>query len=87
MESSEARLFAERAHLECCTEVRLFVACLFASGQKIRHFCLYVLYCTRFYSFGTFWQNSTKKVAGAAFLNERSKKFGDKQFFVLLGNH
>ena len=26
MESIEAGLFPERAHLECCTEVRLFVA-------------------------------------------------------------
>ena len=27
MEKSEAELFAELAHLECCTEVTLFVAC------------------------------------------------------------
>ena len=27
MESSKAELFAKRVHLECCTEIRLFVAC------------------------------------------------------------
>ena len=27
MERSEAGLFAEHAQLECCTELRLFVAC------------------------------------------------------------
>ena len=34
VESGEVGLFAEHAHLECCTEVRLFDACFFfACGQ------------------------------------------------------
>ena len=42
VESSEAGLFAECAHLECCKEVRLLLFVLFARGQQIRHFCLFV---------------------------------------------
>ena len=44
MESSEAGMFAERAHLECCAEVVLgcLLLVLFARGQQVRHLCFFV---------------------------------------------
>ena len=47
MESSKPGLFAESVHLECCTEVRLFVAC-FICTWSANSLVLLVLYnfCT-----------------------------------------
>ena len=47
MESSEVGLFAEGAHLECCTGVGLFGACFLHVASKFAIFvCSYnFLYC------------------------------------------
>ena len=47
MESSEAGLFAERAHLESSTEVRLFVAyftCTWPANSPFLFVC--IIFCT-----------------------------------------
>ena len=44
MESSEAGLFAECVHLECCTEVRPFVDC-FICVHVARKFAIFVCFC------------------------------------------
>ena len=47
MESSEAGLFAERPHLECCIEVRLLVACFICTWPASLPFLLVcVIFCT-----------------------------------------
>ena len=47
MESSEAGLFPEFAHLECCTEVRLFVACFICTWPANSPFLFVCLiFCT-----------------------------------------
>ena len=43
VESSEAGLFPERAHLECCVEVRLFVACFICTWPANSPFVLFVV--------------------------------------------
>ena len=47
MESSGAGLFAEHAHLECCTEVRLFVTyliCTWPANSSFLFVC--IIFCT-----------------------------------------
>ena len=47
MESSVSGLFAERANLECCTEVRLFVArviCMWPANSPFLFAC--IIFCT-----------------------------------------
>ena len=47
MESSEAGLFAERVHLECCTEVRLFVFCFICTWPTNSSFLFVcIIFCT-----------------------------------------